>query len=184
VAHEQLEEWAIARGRMVAVNIVDDAYTGQAPKLHALLEACRTGRANEVAVWGLERLGASTIAQLRVMRELQALQVRLTIASVNFEIHPQTGIMNHILVFATVFLAAQKFLTKERIHSGHEEARRVGKRVGRPKSTRRPDPTTVAVLRNGGASWPTIAGILDCSVAAARRAYPHTRGADNDENDR
>ena len=103
--------------------------------IQELLQLCRRGAIQKVLVCEVSRLGRSTVEVLQVVDELTRLGI--SIYGHHFGIETfKKGKRNPVAQFLFTLLAEfarlERETLRERILSGMEEARRQGKKIGRP----------------------------------------------------
>jgi DNA invertase Pin-like site-specific DNA recombinase len=104
------------------------------------------------------------------IRELDVAGVRFIAITQGIDIRPGGDAMSRLLL--TMLGAISEFerdLIVERTRLGLAKARRLGKRLGRPKVPRPPS-VRVRELKRDGRSWNEIAKAFGCTVWAARAA--------------
>ncbi len=142
----------------------------QRPGLVKILEAAQRGDVNAVLVCKLDRFGRSAFDLLGNIRQLEAAGVRFVAVTQGIDIRPSGDPMSRLLL--TMLSAVAEFerdLVVERTRLGLANARRAGRRLGRPPLAL-PATATVQQLKASGATWAGIADQLKCTVWAARMA--------------
>jgi DNA invertase Pin-like site-specific DNA recombinase len=155
--------------------VLDQRETGKGtnndrPGLVRVIQAARRGLVDVVLVWKLDRFGRSAFDLLANIKQLEATGVRFISVTQGIDIRPGGDSMSRLLL--TMLAAVAEFerdLIVERTRLGLENARRAGKRLGRPPHPK-PPRKRVRQLRKGGATWEQIAKRLRCSVWDARTA--------------
>ncbi len=135
-----------------------------------VLQAAQRGDIDTVLVWKLDRFGRSAFDLLGNIRHLEAAGVRFIAVTQGIDIRPSGDPMSRLLL--TMLSAVAEFerdLVVERTRLGLANARRVGRRLGRPPVPL-PAAATVQDLKTAGATWAEIADQLKCTVWAARMA--------------
>ena len=173
LAREELRAAARARGMNIALEIEEtgSGARNDRPGLQRVLDAARRGQINAVLCWKLDRFGRSALDLLSNIKILEDCGVRFVAITQGIDISPNGDPMSKLLV--TMLAAVANFeldLIRERTALGIAKARRLGKRIGRPRKGAAPDPVVVAQLRSDKMSWSSIALKLGCTVSAARRA--------------
>jgi DNA invertase Pin-like site-specific DNA recombinase len=106
--------------------------------IQELLRLSRTGVIQKVLVCEVSRLGRSTVEVLQVVDELTQLGVSIYVQNFSLETL-KDGKRNPIAQFLFTLLAEfarlERETLRERILSGMDEARRQGKKIGRPDGT-------------------------------------------------
>lgn len=104
-----------------------------------LMQLARSGGIKKVLVTEVSRLGRRTSEVLTVIEELSELGVSVYAQNYNLETLTPQGKRNPVAGLLFTFLAEFARLEREtlveRIHSGLEQARRRGKKLGRPKGS-------------------------------------------------
>ncbi|KFF22358.1 recombinase family protein [Chryseobacterium sp. JM1] len=107
--------------------------------LQELLTLAKSGEIDKVLVQEVSRLGRSTVEVLKVLEELSNLGVSVYVQNFGIETLKK-GKRNPIAQFMFTLLAEfarlERETLRERILSGIEEARRKGKKLGRPNGTK------------------------------------------------
>ena len=145
--HRQLEDLrAVAQTQSVhVVAEISEKISGvrtnqERGGIQELLQLCRQGTIQKLLVCEVSRLGRSTVEVLQVVDELTRLDISIYLgrrAVHNFGIETlKNGKRNPVAQFMFTLLAEfarlERETLRERILSGMEEARRQGKRIGRP----------------------------------------------------
>jgi DNA invertase Pin-like site-specific DNA recombinase len=128
------------------------------PMLQNLLELALTGKIQKVLVSEVSRLGRRTSEVLQVLEQLERARVSVFVLNYSLETIKPDGSRNPMAQFLFTLLAEfarmEKELLVERINSGLEEAKRQGKKLGRPAGTTTEDQDLIkkypAVVRNLG----------------------------------
>lgn len=151
------------------------------PGLVRVLQAAQRGDVDCVLVWKLDRFGRSAFDLLANIQRLEAAGVRFVAVTQGIDIRPGGDAMSRLLL--TMLAAVAEFersLLVERTRLGVENARRAGKRLGRPPHPK-PPAARVRELRARGVTWAAIATRLRCTVwdarAAAEIGGPNSSGA-------
>lgn len=155
VQRDELRRYCKARDWDIAHEIVDHGYSGgtdDRPGLKELLRLVRRRQVDVVAVVKLDRLFRSLKHLVTTLEEFQALGVQFvaTVDAVDYTT-PAGRLFAQILGSLAEF---EKSLLIERTKMGLEHARRIGKRLGRP---RRHDRDEIRRLRGQGMSYRAIA---------------------------
>jgi DNA invertase Pin-like site-specific DNA recombinase len=104
--------------------------------LQQLLTLARKGQIQKVLVQEVSRLGRSTVEVLQVVEELSALCVSIYVQNFGIETlkgHKRNPIAQFMFTLLAEFARLEREVLRERIMSGMEEARRQGKKIGRPE---------------------------------------------------
>jgi putative DNA-invertase from lambdoid prophage Rac len=171
-----LKKAAKRRGLTVVAVVTETGSGGRAdrPGWQSILSQARS--LDVVLVWALDRAGRSTLDLLSQIDHLRKAGCGLVAVSQGLEISPTGGHTTDLTL--TVLAAVAQFergMLRERTRMGLARARARGKRLGRPPVLT-PSRRKVAALRKEGASWPTVAKRLRCSVWAARKAAASLEG--------
>jgi DNA invertase Pin-like site-specific DNA recombinase len=173
--HAARTELRAAARRLGLRVVLDVRETGsgannQRPGLVRILQAAQRGDVDTVLVWKLDRFGRSAFDLLGNIRQLQAAGVRFVAVTQGIDIRPSGDPMSRLLL--TMLSAVAEFerdLVVERTRLGLANARRAGRRLGRPPVLL-PVAEKVHKLKASGVTWSAIANQLECTVWAARVA--------------
>ena len=100
------------------------------PELDKMLKKVRNKEFNAVVVWRLDRLGRNLKHLLQLIEEFRNKDVSFISLTEGFDTStPQGELFFHI---AGAFAQFERKLIQERINAGLDEAKRKGKRLGRP----------------------------------------------------
>ncbi len=146
------------------------------PGLVRVIQAARRGTIDVVLVWKLDRFGSSAFDLLANIRQLEAAGARFVSVTQGIDIRPGRDAMSRQML--TMLAAVAEFerdLIVERTRLGIANARRAGKRIGRPPNPK-PPRERVRQLRKRGVTWEQVAKRLRCTVWEAR-ASAKTGGA-------
>ena len=100
------------------------------PALNALLGEMRKRRFDVVVVWALDRLARSLKQLLSIAEECNTLGVDLVSLKQNVETTLPAGRLTFMVLGAVAEF--EREMLRERVRAGMAQARRAGKRVGRP----------------------------------------------------
>lgn len=129
---EEMRRYAAARG-WACSEYVDHGVSGNKesrPALDQLIKAARSRQIDVVIVWKLDRLGRSLSHLLHLLNDLRALGVSFVSLMESIDLTTPTGmLMLHLL---GAFSEFERALIQERVKAGIANARRKGKRIGRP----------------------------------------------------
>lgn len=106
--------------------------------LQQLLTLARRGQIQKVLVQEVSRLGRSTVEVLQVVEELSALSVSIYIQNFGMETmkgNKRNPVAQFMFTLLAEFARLEREVLRERIMSGMEEARRQGKKIGRPQGS-------------------------------------------------
>jgi DNA invertase Pin-like site-specific DNA recombinase len=171
-AHHELRAAARRIGTRV---VLEQRETGTGanndrPGLARVLRAAQRGEIDVVLVWKLDRFGRSALDLLGNIRLLEAAGVRFVAVTQGIDIRPGGDSMSRLLLTMLGGVAEfERDLIIERTRLGLANARRAGKRIGRPPVAL-PERDRVLRLRAGGATWLEVAEHVGCTVWAARVA--------------
>jgi DNA invertase Pin-like site-specific DNA recombinase len=169
----ELKEYAENRGWVVN-RVYADKISGakdNRPALQELMAACRQRKVDVVLVWKFDRFARSLRHLVTALEEFKRLRVDFISATEGVD----TTIPSGELVFQIFGAIAQfeRALISERVKSGLSEARRRGKRLGRP-SVKILSQAEVAQVRReraqGSISLKALAEKLGASIWAIREA--------------
>ncbi|MCX5742214.1 MAG: recombinase family protein [Proteobacteria bacterium] len=179
LARHELRTAARARSMKVA-SLIEETGSGarnDRPGLRRVMDAARDGQINAVIVWKLDRFGRSALDLLANIEELQRCGIRFIATSQGIDVHPNGDAMSRLIITVLAAVAAfERELIAERTVLGLAKARRLGHRIGRPRSRRTPDRDRVLALRADGVSWREVGRRLRCPVTAAWRAARSKNG--------
>lgn len=168
---QQLRAAAEARGCRVVLDI-EEVGTGarnDRPGLQQVLQAARRGQVQEVYVYRLDRFGRSTLDLLTNIQQLRDFGGKFFALKQGLSMTGHDAFSNFMLAVLAGVAEYERELISDRTIVGLERARSRGVVLGRPRGEL-PDSGTVLQLRRAGETWQEIADLLDCSIAAARRA--------------
>jgi putative DNA-invertase from lambdoid prophage Rac len=167
----ELREYAVRRGWTVAGEYVDKGISGakaSRPELDRLMHDAGRRAFDVVLVYKLDRFGRSVRNCLDGISTLRSHGVRFLAVSQNIdtdENNPTARLMLHILAAVAEF---ERELIRERVASGVANARRQGKRLGRPRRVF--DRGRALELRQQGLSFPKIARELGVGLGTVVRS--------------
>lgn len=136
------------------------------PELNRLMADAKRRKFDAVLVYRYDRFARSLRQLVNALAEFDALGIHF----VSLHEAVDTSTANGRLIFG-IFASIAEFereLIRGRVRSGLAAAKARGARLGRPRV--RVDVRRVAVLRESGHSWPTIARELGISVGTAFQA--------------
>jgi DNA invertase Pin-like site-specific DNA recombinase len=144
-------------GDPAAPTIYSDVYTGtrreKRPGLDALMADAKAGRFDVVVVWRRDRLFRSLREHVTIVAEFRDLKIDL-VSVTEPHVDTTTAAGKAMLNVAAVFAELEADIVAERTKMGVAEARRQGKRLGRPP---RVDADQVRALRADGLTYTEIA---------------------------
>jgi DNA invertase Pin-like site-specific DNA recombinase len=163
----ELEEFVRFRGWSIH-NIYEDTATGtngDRPEFKRLMEEAHEGTFEILLCWKLDRVFRSLKGLVDTLQDLTEFGVEFVSFKDQIDLTTSSGrLMTHILAAFAEFEAS---LIRERVKAGIENARRKGKRLGRPKTC---DHEAIRKHRKQGCSYRKIAKDLNVSVASVQRA--------------
>ena len=129
----ELRRYVLARSWPAAVEYIDKGVSGSTdsrPALNRLVADARRRRFDVLVVWRLDRLGRSLKHLITLLDDLQALGVAFVSLAEGIDATTPAGkLQMHILGAISEFERAR---IAERVKAGLAQARRRGKRLGRP----------------------------------------------------
>lgn len=167
-----LREYAARRG-LDAVEFVDVGTSGTArsrPRLDELMAEARRHRFGVVVVWKFDRAARSVAHLADMLSEFQALEISFVSITEAVDTGTPAGrMLYHVLAAVAEF---ERDLIRERVSAGLAQAKRDGRRVGRPSLQL--DVEEIRRLRSDGLSIREIAGVVVATDAsgALRRPSP------------
>ena len=167
-----LRTYAQSRGWSV-VHVYADKISGardSRPALDALMAACRQRKLDIALVWKFDRWGRSLRHLIASMEELKRLGVAFVSATEGID----TTVPSGELVFAVIAALAQfeRTLIGERVKAGIAEAKRNGKRLGRPpiRPLSAAEVQKIRAARRKGATLRRLASEFRTSLWAVHQA--------------
>ena len=150
----ELLDWAERRGwesKIYRDNGVSGAKESR-PGLDALLADVRRRRIDVVMVWSLDRLARSLKQLLTLAEELRSLGVDLYSHKQAIDTASPSGRLTYQVLGAVAEF--EREMLRERVKAGLAQARRSGKKIGRPPLRRfvADEIAEIKALRQGGAS--------------------------------
>jgi DNA invertase Pin-like site-specific DNA recombinase len=150
----ELREFAERRGWQYQV-FTDRGQSGakvSRPALDDLLERLRKKKFDVLVVWALDRLARSLRQLLTIAEECKALGVDLVSLKQNIDSTLPTGRLTFQVLGAVAEF--EREMLRERVKAGMNQARRVGKHIGRPARRKliRAEIEEIRVLRSQGKS--------------------------------
>lgn len=163
---QELQDFVSRRGWNIA-GIYEDRATGtndQRPMLQKLLNDARARRFDILVCWKLDRLFRSLKGLIATLQELSELHIQFVSLRDNLDLTTSQGrLLMHLL---GAFGEFEVSLIRERVKAGLDNAKRRGRRLGRPP---RIDCEQVARLRKKGFSLSQIARRLGISKSAVHK---------------
>jgi DNA invertase Pin-like site-specific DNA recombinase len=165
----ELREHAARRQWTVIEEYVDHGVSGakeSRPALNRLMLDARQRKVDIVAVWKIDRFGRSLRHLVNALADLDAVGVAFVSLRDNLDLSTPSG----VLMFQIVAAMAQfeRALIQERVRAGLENAKRKGRKLGRPRVV--PNLAQIARLRDSGASVRAIARQVGLSVGKVHAA--------------
>ncbi|MBS1983426.1 MAG: recombinase family protein [Bdellovibrionales bacterium] len=173
---EAMQGYVANRGWRI-VQAIEDIGSGASdrPKRAALLNAARRREIDVVVVWRLDRWGRSLADTVVSLRELCDLGVGFVSLTEALDLTTPTG--RAMAGLLAVFAEFEREVLRERVKAGLAQARRKGKRLGRPASITS-QVERVQQMHAAGASQTTIARTVGISRPSVQRilkaAQPQT----------
>lgn len=170
VQTRELREYCARRGWQLAGEFVDIGISGskeKRPELDRLMAAAHRRQFDVVIVWKFDRFARSVSHLLRALETFQALGIHFVSLSESLDTSTPAGKMVFTVLGAVAEL--ERSLIVERVRAGMRNAKAKGKLIGRPVVF--VDARRVAILREEGRSWPSIAAELGLGVGTVHRAY-------------
>jgi DNA invertase Pin-like site-specific DNA recombinase len=162
-----MREYAAQRGWTIALQVREvGSGAAQRKAREKLLEAARRREIDVVLVWRLDRWGRSVTDLLATLQELDHLGVGFVSLTEALDLTPPAG--RAMAGLLAVFAEFEKEILGERVRAGLAEARRNGKRLGRPQ-TAALQAAQVRKLYRGGISQAEIARRLQIGRTSVRR---------------
>jgi DNA invertase Pin-like site-specific DNA recombinase len=164
----ELREYAARRGWQLTEEYVDHGVSGakeSRPALNRLMADAKQRKFDVVAVWKLDRFGRSVAHVVVALAELEALGITFVSLKDNLDLSTPSGRFMFQIVAA--FAELERAMIQERVRAGLLNAKRKGKRLGRPPAA--VDKVRIARLRAAGASLRAIAGQIGVSVATVHK---------------
>jgi DNA invertase Pin-like site-specific DNA recombinase len=162
----ELREYCQRRGWEIAREYVDIGISGakeKRPELDKLLADAHRRHFDAVVVWKFDRFARSVSHLLRALEDFRSLGIEFVSLSEQVDTSTPTGKMVFTVLGAVAEL--ERSLIAERVRAGLRNARAKGKKLGRPRKVS--DPSKIARLRAGGASWRAVGRALRISAATA-----------------
>lgn len=164
----ELREYAARRGWKVAEEYVDHGVSGakrSRPALDRLMNDAKQRKFDVLACWKLDRFGRSVVHVVTAISELEALGIAFVSLKDNLDFGTPSGRFMFQIIAA--FAELERAMIAERVRAGLQNARRRGKRLGRPPVV--VDKARIVRLRASGASIRGIAELLQVSPATIHK---------------
>jgi putative DNA-invertase from lambdoid prophage Rac len=171
---DAIAAYAQQRGWSIVVTIIEVGSGGHArPQRDHLMRAARRREIDAIVVWRLDRWGRSVVDLVGTLHELQELGVGFISLHEALDFTTPTG--RAMAGLLAVFAQFEREILRERVKAGIAQARRHGRRHGRPPSVaqRAPDVQRLAAV---GLSHVAIARQLGISRTSVRRFLRPAQG--------
>jgi putative DNA-invertase from lambdoid prophage Rac len=142
------------------------------PKREGLLCAARRRDVDAILVWRLDRWGRSLLDLISTLQELHAVGVGFV--SLTEALDMTTPGARALAGMLAVFAEFERDILRDRVKAGIAEARKEGRRHGRPPTVQHHAPEISALFARG-VSKRQIAARLKISRASVRRMLPSGR---------
>jgi putative DNA-invertase from lambdoid prophage Rac len=165
---QELREYAGRRGWQVVQEYIDRSSGAKEsrPALNRLMADAHQRKFDVIAVWKIDRFGRSLKHLVNALAELEAVGVAFVSLRDNLDLGTPSG----RLLFQIIAAMAEfeRTLIAERVRAGLANAKKKGKKLGRPRVT--VDVERVAALRRSGTSWQAISQELRVGVGTLYKA--------------
>src|SRR5207249_5307984 len=136
------------------------------PELDRLIVDARRRHFDKILVWKLDRFGRSLRHLVNAMAEFETLGIDFVSLRDNLDLSTPSGRLMFQIIGAMAEF--ERALIRERVQAGLANAKKKGKKLGRPRVM--VDVDRVAALRRSGASWQTISQKLSVGVGTLYKA--------------
>jgi DNA invertase Pin-like site-specific DNA recombinase len=163
-----LREYVLRRGWTLAGDYIDNAISGskeRRPALDRLMADARRRAFDAVAVFRFDRFARSVSHLARALDEFRALGIEFV--SLHEAIDTSTPMGRAMFHIAGAFAELEREIIRERVKAGLQNARRRGKKLGRPRVV--VSRSEVQALASRGLSARAIAKRLGVSDFTIRR---------------
>ena len=162
-----MRDYAEKRGWAVAIE-VQDVGSGSTtrPQRETLIAAARRRELDCVLVWRLDRWGRSLVDLVSSLQELTALDVGFVSLSEALDLTTPSG--RALAGMLAVFAEFERDILRDRVKAGIDQARKVGKPHGRPRTAGKLA-AEMKRLRQEGRSYREIAQRLEVSHVSVIR---------------
>ena len=148
----RLREVAAKAGWEVVEEFVDKGISGakgrdKRPAFDRLCKAATRREIDVVMAWSVDRLGRSLQDLVAFLSELQASQVDLYLDRQGIDTTTPGG--KALFQMMGVFAEFERAMIQERVHAGLARARKEGKRLGRPKVSKKIEKAILAARTKG-----------------------------------
>ncbi len=165
----ELKEYVKRRGWNLYREFIDQGYSGsdtKRPAFQEMMNEAKKRKFDVLLVWKLDRLSRSMKDLVMVLNELGGLGIDFVSYDNNLDTSTPTGkLVFHVIGAVAEF---EKDIIKERVKAGLENAKRKGKKLGRPGIGDSVIEEAKA-LRGEGKSFRTIGKELRISEGVVRR---------------
>lgn len=171
---EELRRLSLQRGWEVVGEYVDHGVSGakvKRPELDRLMLDVHRGRVQVVACYRFDRFARSVKHLVTALDEFRVRNVDFISVHDGIDTSTPAGRFTFHVIAAVAEL--EREITRERVKSGLESARRRGEKLGRPRV--RVDITRALAMRAAGRSYKQIATTLKVGVATVHRAIKEAR---------
>jgi len=154
-----LRQLALQRGFEIIAEFCDEGVSGSRdsrPQLDRMLQDAQRGKFQAILIWRLDRLGRSLQHLVRLFESFRVWNIALISFGEGLDFSTPMGKLFYQLSGA--FAEFERDCIRERVRAGLRNAKAKGRKLGRPRVV--VDSRRIAALRNGGASWATIAAQL------------------------
>jgi len=165
----ELREYCQRRGLEITGEYTDSASGSKdsRPELNRLMADAKQRRFDAVCVWKLDRFGRSLRHLVNALADLESLGVLFVSLRDNLDLSTPSGRLMFQIIGAMAEF--ERALIQERVRAGMRNAKAKGRSIGRPRAN--VGASTVARLRDSGASWREIGRKLGISARTARRLW-------------
>lgn len=165
----ELKEYVKRRGWNLYREFIDQGYSGsdtKRPAFQEMMNEAKKRKFDVLLVWKLDRLSRSMKDLVMVLNELGGLGIDFVSYDNNLDTSTPTGkLVFHVIGAVAEF---EKDIIKERVKAGLENAKRKGKKLGRP-SVNDSVIEEAKVLRGQGKSFRKIGKELGISEGVVRQ---------------
>jgi DNA invertase Pin-like site-specific DNA recombinase len=165
----ELREYVARRGWHVSGEYVDRGFSGSKdsrPALNHLMSDACSRKFDTILVWKLDRFGRSLRHLVNALAEVEAMDIAFISLRDNLDLTTPSGRLMFQIVGAMAEF--ERTLIQERVRAGLRNARRKGKRLGRPTVV--VDAAKIALLRAEGLGWKAVAREMKLGVGTVRKA--------------
>jgi len=167
-----LREYAVRRGWTVSMQVREIGSGAKKQQVRErLIEAARRREIDVVLVWRLDRWGRSVTDLLATLQELQHLGVGFVSVTEALDLTTPAG--RAMAGLLAIFAEFEREILRERTRAGLLQARRNGKRLGRPM-TAAVHAVAIHKLHRAGISKSEIARRLQIGRTSVRRILTQT----------